>query len=195
MSDHDAFADRGHALEEEYFRKKNRELVEKMRQAAAAESVRADMQRTTGLSDPAVLQELQEIGFTPDTVSLLPLVPVIEVAWAEGGITAAERDLIVKLARSRGIEDPSPASQQLNQWMASRPDSVVFERAGHLIAAMLDSGSDEARRGLTADELVAYCEKIAGASGGIFGTGLRSITSEERALLTRIASDLKTRQA
>jgi hypothetical protein len=194
MSDHDAFADRGRALEEEYFRKKNRELVEKMRKAAAAESARADMQRTTGLSDPALLQELQELGFTPETVSLLPLVPVIEVAWAEGGITPAERDLIVKLARSRGIEDASPAGQQLNQWMTSRPDPVVFDRAGHLIAAMLDSGSGDVRQGLSVDDLVAYCEKIAGASGGIFGTGLRSVTSEERVLLSRIASDLKTRK-
>jgi hypothetical protein len=194
MSDHDAFADRGRALEEEYFRKKDRELVEKMKRAAAEESARTEMGRATGLSDPALLTELQELGFTPETVSLLPLVPVIEVAWAESGVTPAERDLIVKLARSRGIDDASPAGRQLKEWMSDRPDSVVFERAGRLIAAMLNSSSDEVRRGLTTDDLVAYCEQIAAASGGIFGTALRSVTSEERALLSRIASDLKTRQ-
>jgi hypothetical protein len=193
MSDHDAFADRGRALEEEYFRKKNRELVEKMRRAAAAESARADLQRTTGLSDPALLQELQELGFTPETASLLPLVPLIEVAWAEGGVTPAERDLIVKLARSRGIEETSPAGRQLTEWLGVRPDDAVFKNAGHLIAAMLDSAPGEVRQGLTVDDLVAYCEKIAGASGGIFGTGLRSVTAEERGLLKRIASDLKTK--
>ena len=36
MSDHDAFAERGRALEEEYFRKKDRELIEKLRRASEA---------------------------------------------------------------------------------------------------------------------------------------------------------------
>jgi hypothetical protein len=31
MSEHDAFAERGRALEGEYFRKKDRELIEKLR--------------------------------------------------------------------------------------------------------------------------------------------------------------------
>ena len=193
MAEHDSLADRGRAIEEEYFRRKDRELIEKMRQAAAAEQARGEMGRRTGLDDPALLKELQDLGFTPDTVILLPLVPVLEMAWAEGGITAAERHLIVKLARSRGIDEKSPADGQLEQWMATQPDPAVFERAGRLINAVLTSGSDRTASGLTADDLVAYCEKIASASGGILGMG--KISSDERALLSRIANDLKTRHS
>ena len=192
MTEHDAFAEREHALEDEYFRKKDLELIERMHKAALTAKARAEIERSTGLSDPALLQELLELGFTPQTVSLLPLVPVLEVAWAEGGISPAERELIEKLARSRGIDDASPAGAQLHQWMTTRPDDTVFQRAGRLIAAMLGSSSHKVF-GLTAEELVAYCEKIAKASGGIFGTSLGSVTPEERALLTRIASDLKAR--
>jgi hypothetical protein len=191
MSDHDAFAERGRALEEEYFRKKDRELVEKMRQAAAAEQARGDMAKQTGLQDPALLAELQELGFTPETVGLLPLVPVLETAWAEGGVTPAERDLIVSLARTLNVAAGSPADAQLSRWMTDRPDGVVFQKAGRLIAAML-AGSGDAG-GLKADDLVAYCERIAAASGGIFGTRLGSVSGEERALLSRIAADLKSR--
>ena len=43
MSDHDGLAKRGHALEDEYFRKKDRELIEKIREAAAAEQTRKDL--------------------------------------------------------------------------------------------------------------------------------------------------------
>jgi hypothetical protein len=193
MADHDTFAERGRALEEEYFRKKDRELVETMRKAADAEQARGEMARQTGLQDPALLTELQELGFTPETVSLLPLVPVLEIAWAEGGVTPAERDLIVTLARTRGVDEASPAGRQLAQWMENQPAPIVFERAGRLIAAMLGSASNETQ-GLTADDLVAYCERIAAASGGIFGTRLRSVSGEERAVLARIADDLKTRR-
>jgi hypothetical protein len=48
---------------------------------------------------------------------------------------------------------------------------------------------------LTADQLVTYCEQIASASGGLFGLPMRAVSMEERNLLTRIASDLKTRKS
>lgn len=190
MSDHDAFAERGRALEEDHFRKRDRELVEKMRKAADAAKNRDELGRSTGLSDPAVLQDLLDLGFTPDTVALLPLVPVVEMAWAEGGVSPAERDLIVKLARARGIAEGSVADRQLSQWLASRPSPAVFDQAGRLIRALLDSGSGQTQN-LTSEDLVKYAEAIAAASGGILGIG--RVSAEERALLSRIESDLKSR--
>ena len=59
-----------------------------------------------------------------------------------------------------------------------------------LIGAMLDSG---ATVGVNPDDLVAYCESIASASGGVFGIG--RISAEERKLLSTIAADLKGRTA
>jgi hypothetical protein len=78
--------------------------------------------------------------------------------------------------------------------MAIRPDDTVFRGATRLITAMLASGSSPASRSLTADDLVAYLEEIATASGGILGLRMMSISAEERALLTRIASELKGRR-
>ena len=71
-------AKRGRALEDEYFWKKDREMIEKFRQAAAAEEARKDLGRKAGLDDPELLQELQDLGFTPETVGLLPLVPIVQ---------------------------------------------------------------------------------------------------------------------
>jgi len=192
MSD-DQLGKRGKTLEEEYFKRKDRELIEKMRELAAAEQARGEMGRQTGLSDPALLKELQDLGFTPDTVSLLPLVPILEMAWAEGGVTSSERDLIVKLARTRGVAEGTAADRQLDHWMSSKPDAQVFQRAGRLIAAVLDSHGGNASGGLTADELVAQAEQIAAASGGLFGIG--RVSAEERAILSRIATDLRTRKS
>ncbi|HET9265446.1 MAG TPA: hypothetical protein VFO14_20505 [Vicinamibacterales bacterium] len=189
MQDKDAFAERGRTLEEEYFRKKDRELIEKMKQAAAAEQARRDMGTKTGLTDPDMLHELEELGFTPETVSLLPLVPLVQMAWAEGGITKDERKMLIDLAHARGMTAGSPAEQQLNDWMARRPDDSVFTRATRLIRAMLSVGG---QTDLTADDLVKYCEAIASASGGILGI-IGKISAEERALLKSLASELTTR--
>ena len=191
MVDHDRFHERGRALEDEYFRRKDRELIEKIRQAGAAEQARQDMERKTGLSDPELLKELEGLGFTPDTVGLLPLVPLVQVAWAEGGVTDAERALVVRLARSRGIAAGSPGDDQLTRWLATRPAEAVFTHAARLIRAMLESGAEQTD--LSADNLVKYCEEIAAASGGILGVG--RLSAEERNLIAGIAADLKARRA
>ena len=100
---YDALAKRGRALEDDYFRKKDLELIEKIRQTAAVEQVRNDLGRKIGLDDRELLQELQDLGFTIDTVVLLPLVPILQVAWAEGGITTAERELILAWPGAVGL--------------------------------------------------------------------------------------------
>ena len=190
MSEGDFLDDRRRASEDDYFRKKDRELVEKMRAAAAADRAKSELSASTGLSDPALLAELAALGFTPETVSVLPLVPIVEMAWAEGGVTAAERTLLVTLARSRGIAEGSPADRQLSDWLARQPAPAVFERATRLIRAMLDTGSHGGGT-LTADELIKYSESIAAASGGILGLG--KVSAEERATLAKIVAALKTR--
>jgi ADP-ribose pyrophosphatase YjhB (NUDIX family) len=188
MTDRDSLHERGRALEEEYFRKKDRELIEKMQRAALEDQARRDLTEKTGLRDPELLKELQDLGFTPDTVGLLPLMPVLQVAWAEGDVSAGERAALVKLARARGITDGSAADRQLAAWMSTRPAETVFVSATRLIRAMLaDEGRDQT--GMNADDLVKYCEEIAAASGGIFG--INRVSSEERALLTSIAAALK----
>ena len=191
MTDKDIFAERGRSLEEDYFRKKDRELIEKMKQASQAEQSRRELGQRTGLADPALLKDLEDLGFTPETIALLPIVPVIQMAWAEGGITAAERTLIVDLARQRGIAHGSAADRQLEDWMNNRPAASVFTRATRLIRAMLDSGQEAAI--MSADEVVKHAESIAQASGGILG--LARVSNEEKAILASLASELKSRKS
>jgi hypothetical protein len=190
MSD-DELARRGRALEDEYFREKDRKLVEKLRQAAVAERARREMGAQIGSDDPEMLQELQALGFTPDTVILLPLVPVVQMAWVDGSVAPAERALIVELARSRGVADGSAADRLLSEWLTGQPGPPVLESAMRLIRGMLAAQPSD-HPALTADDLVRYSERIAEASGGIFG--INRISAEERALLATIAAALKGRQ-
>ena len=191
MTDKDIFAERGRSLEDDYFRKKDRELIEKMKRAAQEDQSRRELGERTGLTDPELLKDLQDLGFTPETLVLLPIVPVIQLAWAEGGITAAERTLIVELARQRGIAPGSVADRQLEEWMTNRPDPSVFSRATRLIRAILDSGHDAGI--MSADEVVKQAEKIAYASGGMLG--LARVSHEEKAILASLASALKSRKS
>jgi hypothetical protein len=189
MADANPLGERGRSLEEDYFRRRDRELIERMRAAATAEESRRQMGSLTGLQD-ADVQELESLGFTPDTIVLLPLVPLLQVAWAEGGVSAEERKLIVDLARARGIGQGSAADAQLASWLSASPAPTVFAGASRLMSAMLGAPG-AVGQGLTADDLVAYCEQVAAASGGFLG--IKKVSAEERALLSTISRDLKKR--
>jgi hypothetical protein len=176
--------------EEEYFRRKDRELVERMRQAAEAAQERQELEARSGLRDPVLLQELQALGFTAETVSLLPFVPIVQGAWAEGGVSADERALIAALARQRGIDEAGAAGRQLAAWLETRPSDEVFERATRLVAAILEdpSGAPHAPK---IEDLIRQCEQVASSSGGVLG--FRKVSAEERDLLTRIEAALRRR--
>ena len=91
------------------------------------------------INDPGLIKDLGELGFTPETVKVLPLMPIVQLAWAEGGVSPEERKLLVSLARNRGISEGSPADLLLADWMARAPAPEIFSNAMRLIRAMLDA--------------------------------------------------------
>lgn len=188
MTERDAFAERGRSLEEEYFHRKEREIIEKMRVRAAADEQRKRLGQETGVGDDDVLRDLQDLGYTPETVMLLHLVPLIQTAWAEGGVTQKERDLIVKAARSRGIAAGSPADQQLDLWLAQRPSEELFEKTLRAIRTILHAQPADARAASEKD-LLSLASAIATASGGI--VGFHAVSEEERQILAHISEELK----
>jgi hypothetical protein len=190
VSNSEGITDDARKREEEYFHRRDRELIERMRRERDAADARNALATATGIRDPENLRELEALGFTPATVALLPLVPVLQVAWAEGGVSPAERELIVNLARTRDIPPGSDADSQLQEWLHRRPSDDTFRKAGRLIRAMLDHPEGTEMQ-LSADDLLKYCEQIAHASGGIFGFG--SVSAEEKSALAQVAAQLKQR--
>lgn len=188
VTDRDAFAERGRSLEEEYFHRKEREVIDKMRVRAAGEEQRRLLGEKAGVADADVLRDLQNLGYTPETVMMLYLVPVIQTAWAEGGVSERERALIVKAARSRGITEGTPCDQQLNMWLGTRPSDEMFEKSLRAIRTILQAQPQDVREASEKD-LLSLATAIASASGGI--VGFRSVSDEERQILAHISDELK----
>ena len=140
------------------------------------------------MADEAILQDLQDLGYTPETVMLLHLVPLVQMAWADGRVSERERSLIIEAARARGGEAGSPADQQLAGWLTSRPSERLFDRALRAIRAFLQARPAEERES-SERELLSLCTAIASASGGLLGMG--AVSAEERALLARLSNELE----
>ena len=82
------------ASEEDYFRKKEKELIEKLKKKAAAEAHRKGLAEAIGLENQQILDVLEEMGFDRSTVILLFLFPVLQVAWSDGEVTEEEQRVL-----------------------------------------------------------------------------------------------------
>lgn len=189
MPNKDAFAERERALEDQYFQQREQELIEKMRRRAALDAERQQLAEVTGTTDQEILQELQQLGYTRETVVLLHLLPLVQVAWAERGVSEGERQLILDIAKLRGVEPGSAAYEQLIRWLETRPTEEFAEKTLRLISAMLQSLPSEKRDAAKRD-LIAYCTQIAAVSGGMLGF-TKKISDDERALIEHIAAELE----
>jgi hypothetical protein len=188
MAEKDKFAQREHWLEEEYFGRKNQELIQKLRERREREDDRRKMAEMLGVDDQDVLEALQDLGYSSETINLLHIVPLVEVAWAEGGVADRERKMIFKIAEARGIQPDSVAHEMLSHWLENKPSERFFDNSLRAIRVLFDLLPEEQRQAGRRD-LIAYCSQIASAvTSGIFGRG--GINDEERELIARIATEI-----
>ena len=192
MTERNIFDKRKNAMEEEYFRKQEKELVEKMQRNKTQESERLEIASALGTADADTVSALQELGYTPATISLLYLVPLVQVAWAEGSVSKHERTLILEAAHARSIEFGSSAYECLSEWLNARPTEEFFERTLRLISSLLQTLPPEQHE-ISKRDLFSYCTKVAEVSGGLMGFlgSSRRVCTEERELLARIATELE----
>jgi len=184
----DVFADRRRANEEDYFRKRDKELIEKMRLAdgsAAAER----MSEPVDAAEDALLRRLAPFGFSEDTLTLLHVIPLVQVAWHETVITDAVAHRIVERARGHGIEPSSDADRQLATLLGTRPPDALFDEALSAIRTLLQQHPPIEREWYIR-ELLEDCTAVAAASGGVFG--FAKVSSTERATLNRIRDVLES---
>jgi hypothetical protein len=191
MSEKDVFAQRKMGLEEEYFRKKEQELLEQIRRRTALRAEREELAEAAGIADEEILATLREMGYTRETVGLLHLVPLVQVAWASGSVTPRERELVLRLSEWRGVRKDSPAWEQLNNWLDERPSDDFFLKTLRIIRCLLDFQTAKEQVTGRAD-LISFCIRIANASGGFLGVGSK-ISEGEQAALDQIVEELNGR--
>ena len=100
------------AREEEYFRKQEQALIEKLRRRALREAEKRNLGAVIGISDENLMTELLDEGFTAERIPLLYLVPALEVAWADGSVSDSEHGLLREFACEQGATKDSPAYGQ-----------------------------------------------------------------------------------
>jgi hypothetical protein len=191
----DILKDRERAFEAEYFRKQDEKLLAKMRERAALQEVAEALADKLRVQDTQLLQGVLELGLTSETGTAILLAPLVQVAWAEGKVTPAEREVVLETARSRGVMPGTPAYAQIETWLRERPSDSLFDTAMEVLKvaeSVLPAGEREER----IREVVAACRRVAEASGGnlskLLGLTSTAVSQEEAAVLDAITAKLRS---
>lgn len=162
--------DRGRALEDEFFRKEDQRLIERLRELRDRSASREGLAKASGIKNEAVLDKLLQLGIRPETVAALALVPLAEVAWADGSIDAQERKAVLERAEKSGIVPGSTDYALLESWLERRPEPKLRSAWTQMVEGLLEHMTAEQANALRAG-LIERARNVASASGGFLGMG------------------------
>jgi hypothetical protein len=166
------------------FQEQERHLLEAFRDRMKKMEQREQLMQVSGIHDEAALDRLVELGITPETLAALELVPLVFVAWADGGVQAAEREVIIALAQAAGINPQDGRYPLLEHWLKKRPGVEMLEAWKHYVQDLrrqLDGEEAERLR----HELLDRAQSVARAAGGFLGFGDK-MSLAERSMLAEL---------
>jgi hypothetical protein len=131
----DFLEDRKKALEDSFFAKENEKLLEQLRAKQRKKAARDGLAEVSGVSDPAVLDQLADLDIEPVTWTAISLIPLVEVAWADGQMDEKERRAVLAAAEANGVFVDSPSYALLQGWLERRPDGRLFQTWGEYIGS------------------------------------------------------------
>ena len=111
------------------------------------------------------------------------IVPLVEVAWADGSIQAKERDAILAAAKESGIEPGSANYQLLDSWLQHKPGDELMDVWKAYAHALHESLSADVADALK-QRMIARTRAVAEAAGGFLGLG--AISKSEKAILDEL---------
>lgn len=169
----------GQDQENAYFHARDDKLIAKMRARLTVEKREAELKAQTHLEDDELLAELARLGIDKSSLPFLHLVPVLEVAWADGEVQDEERVLLMGAAREANVT--GEALVAFEAMLDTAPSRAYIEAALHFTHSML-AALPESVREARSSSLVSLAETIAHANGGLFEMFFKVDTAERDAL-------------
>lgn len=168
----------GKTLEDLFFIKQDKILKDKLGRLEKMKETKKALSEVSGITDEDVLQKLVDLNVRPEIVASLALVPLIEIAWADGKIHEKEKVAVLKAASQSFVAKDNPDFSLLQQWLERKPDAKLFTAWNHYIKGLCKELTRHQKDSLKND-FIGYARQIAEATGGFLGIGKISNTEQE----------------
>jgi len=135
------------------------------------------------MTDEELHRELALLGVDRTTWRAVLLLPVVQVAWADGEIQTAERARILQMAHDEGLLDHA-GGDVVRRWLERPPDAAFHARGQRVLVALVQRhrGPGAELDAGTLEQVRARCLAVAKAAGGLFNLVFTVDDNEKRAL-------------
>jgi hypothetical protein len=170
-------------LVEKFFFKENKKMEEKYRAMQQLKKTKAELAAASGITDDLVLEKFIALDLRPETIASISLVPLIEIAWADGTIDQKEKEAILNAIGKFGWTPDSVNYALLDQWLKKKPSASLLTAWKHYVEALCQKMTDEEVHNFK-KEIMEHVLVVAEAAGGFLGFG--KISAEERSMITAL---------
>jgi hypothetical protein len=171
-------------LEDAFFHKRDAILIEQLHKMEKMKESKAALAKVSGITDEKVLEKLVELNVRPETLASLVMVPLVEIAWADGAMTEEEQAAVLKAAVKQGFSKGSIDYALIENWLVRRPSDTMLEGWTQYIRGLCGN-LNRTQIAHLRDEVLGNAKAIAEASGGFLGLTSK-VSKAEHAMLDRL---------
>jgi hypothetical protein len=168
-------------LEALFFYSENLVLKKELERLQHEKETADALSKVSGIVNTSILKELVERNIRPETLAAFCLVPIIEVAWADGSISQEERKAVLDGAAKHGFGEDHV---MLNEWLKKKPEPSLLDAWEKYMEGLCEVVSNAALQELYKDVL-EHTRNVAEASGGFLGL-IDPVSASEKTLLAKI---------
>jgi hypothetical protein len=168
-------------LEDAFFAKEDNRLIEQLAIMEKMKENKESLRKVSGITREDVLEKLVAMNVRPETLVCLGMVPLIEIAWADGEIDEKEQAAMLKALVAAGFEKGSINYTVIESWIKHQPPKQLLTAWVHYARGLCGN--------LTAEETQRFRNKIfdravqiAVASGGFLGLGNKISDAEQKVI-------------
>ncbi len=180
-------------LEDEFFAKKDAILIEQRKKLMEMERTQVALTAISGITNKAILAKLVELNIHPDLLATLALVPLVEVAWADGKIQDDERKAILDGASKIGMSQGSVDYTILEEWLKTSPPKSLLTAWIHYVEGLCETLSPSECDSLK-HNLMDQARRVAESAGGFLGL-LSPISGKEKEILAQMEAAFSVKKA
>jgi len=156
---------RGKRLEDLFFFKQDLALAGEKRQLRKMEHNLKTLSEISGITNEAILRKLIELDIQVEVLATLSIIPLVEVAWANGKIDDHEREAILKAAEIFGVFKGRVNRILFEHWLQNQPPKGMIESWIFYMQGLCQLLGKNERRALKTD-ILQRARKVTGAESG-----------------------------
>ena len=177
----DAFENRRKSFEAEYFGRKDAQLVDKLKAVFHRKVDKEGLRKLTRIQNERLLDNLVALNLSGDLMAAFNLLPLVELAWADGAVDEREVRAILAAAEQEGLVPQSKASQLIEFALKHGPNPEAREAWYHYANELKNTLSAKQLSEFRTD-LLEHARSVAAASGGFLNIAFTVSPNEQRVL-------------